>query len=89
MKMPQLTLNEKGVSSDSENFLELIYTYTVRGFFKNAILLNLLKVWFFFILMGNLYLIEKIEHNILSLMFPREACHSLDHMLNIGSKHRI
>lgn len=34
----------KSVGSESENFLELIYIYAVRGFFKNAILLNLLKV---------------------------------------------
>lgn len=38
--------------------------------------------------MGNSYLTEKMEHNILSLMFPKEACHSLDYLLNISLKHR-
>lgn len=37
--------------------------------------------------MGSSYLIEKMEHGILSLMFPREACPSPNHKLNINSKH--
>lgn len=88
IKTLQLTLNEKDMGSESENFLKLTSTYTVRRVFQKCFSTQISKSTFFFFLMENSYLIRNMEHSTLSSIFPREACHSLDHMLNISSKHR-